>query len=180
MWTPGILDKINFHGPILCISNLDVCCLEHTTYAPHIHKMNSSSGGSGSGCGGSFSGGGSGSNDPVEVVRPKVVTVKHPESNKPKPTAKKGKALQADVDVTKELQRCRDENIKRLDLSKSSITIIPQSVKECTHLVEFYLYGNKIASLPPEIGCVCELKISRLRGGIYTCIRIAAVDAGYI
>lgn len=102
-----------------------------------------------------------GSNDnseAVAVVRPKVVTVKHPESNKPKPTAKKGKAIQADVDVTKELQRCRDENIKRLDLSKSSITVIPQTIRECTHLCELYLYGNKITSLPPEIGCLANLK----------------------
>lgn len=42
-------------------------------------------------------------------TRPKMVTVKHPESNKPKPTTKKSKPIQADQDVIKALQRCRDE-----------------------------------------------------------------------
>lgn len=43
-------------------------------------------------------------------TRPKMVTVKHPESNKPKPTTKKiVKNIQADQDVIKALQRCRDE-----------------------------------------------------------------------
>lgn len=47
-------------------------------------------------------------NMPPET-RPKMVTVKHPESNKPKPTTKKSKPIQADQDVIKALQRCRDE-----------------------------------------------------------------------
>lgn len=70
------------------------------------------------------------------------VTVKHPENFKIKPTVKKGKGIQADVDLVKEFQRCRDESIERLDLSKSSITNIPASVKDCTSLVELYLYGE--------------------------------------
>lgn len=90
---------------------------------------------------------GSGSNpstasDMSVETRPKQVTVKHPESNKPKPTTKKTKPIQADLDVIKEFARCRDENIKVLDLSKSSITLIPPSVKDCTSLTEIYLYGE--------------------------------------
>jgi hypothetical protein len=40
-----------------------------------------------------------------------VVTVKHPESNKPKPTVKKNKPIQADLDVAKEFTRCKEEGI---------------------------------------------------------------------
>src|SRR5271156_628808 len=53
--------------------------------------------------------------------KPKVVTVKHPESNKPKPTVKKNKPIQADLDVAKEFTKCKDEQLLRLDLSKSSV-----------------------------------------------------------
>jgi len=42
-----------------------------------------------------------------------VVTVKHPESNKPKPTVKKNKPIQADLDVAKEFTRCKEEGISR-------------------------------------------------------------------
>lgn len=119
----------------------------------------SSSSYTGAGSGSSVAGGSSSSNSDMPAeIRPKMVTVKHPESNKPKPTTKKGKAIQADVDVIKEFQRCKEEGIQRLDLSKSSITIIPPSVKDCTSLIEFYLYGNKISSLPAEIGCLSNLK----------------------
>lgn len=92
-------------------------------------------------------------------VHAKQVTVKHPESKHPKPTTKKSnKPQQADLDVVKEFQRCKEENIVRLDLSKSSITVIPPSVGQCTSLVELYLYSNKISYLPPEIGCLHALK----------------------
>jgi len=53
---------------------------------------------------------------------PKTVTVKHPESNKLKPTAKKNKPIQADLDVAKEFIKCKDEGARRLDLSKSSVS----------------------------------------------------------
>lgn len=57
------------------------------------------------------------------AARPKMVTVKHPESNKPKPTVKKNKPIQADLDVAKEFIKCKDEGIRRLDLSKCSVSI---------------------------------------------------------
>lgn len=115
--------------------------------------------------------------------KPKMVTVKHPESNKPKPTVKKNKPIQADLDVSKEFGKCKEEQLLRLDLSKSSvssswgwleefislrktlkfdpslqITQIPSSVKELTHLVEFYLYGNKLVTLPAEMGSLVNLQ----------------------
>lgn len=94
----------------------------------------------------------------TDAARPKVVTVKHPESNKPKPTVKKNKPIQADLDVTKEFLRCREEGFKRLDLSKSNITLLPATVRDLTHLSELYLYGNKIATLPNEIGNLTSLQ----------------------
>jgi len=57
-----------------------------------------------------------------ETARPKMVTVKHPESNKPKPTTKRNKPIQADLDVSKEFSKCKDEGLRRLDLSKSSVS----------------------------------------------------------
>jgi hypothetical protein len=51
----------------------------------------------------------SGSLGGCDGARPKVVTVKHPESNKPKPTVKKNKPIQADLDVAKEFIRCKEE-----------------------------------------------------------------------
>lgn len=58
---------------------------------------------------------------PETSSRCKTVTVKHPESNKPKPTTKKNKPIQADLDVTKEFTKCKEDGLQRLDLSKSSV-----------------------------------------------------------
>lgn len=56
-------------------------------------------------------------------TRPKMVTVKHPESNKPKPTTKKiVKNIQADQDVIKALQRCRDEGKDKFPKNSSTIS----------------------------------------------------------
>ena len=55
--------------------------------------------------------------------RPKTVTVKVDE-NKPKPTTKKNKPIQADLDVAKEFLRCRDEGAHRLDLSKANVSSV--------------------------------------------------------
>lgn len=88
----------------------------------------------------------------------KQVTVKL-DAKQSKPTnTKKNNKSQPDVDLNKEFIRARDEGITRLNLSKNNITIIPPSIKECSHLVELYIYGNKIASLPPEIGNLTQLQ----------------------
>lgn len=88
----------------------------------------------------------------------KQVTVKL-DAKQSKPTnTKKNNKTQPDVDLHKEFTRAKDEGIVRLNLSKNNITVIPSSIKECTHLVELYLYGNKIASLPPEIGYLTQLQ----------------------
>jgi leucine-rich repeat protein SHOC2 len=88
----------------------------------------------------------------------KQVTVKL-DAKQSKPTnTKKNNKTQPDVDLHKEFTRAKDEGIVRLNLSKNNITVIPSSIKECPHLVELYLYGNKIASLPPEIGYLTQLQ----------------------
>lgn len=92
--------------------------------------------------------------------RPKQVTVTHPGTSKAKPTTTRKKhSLQADLDVEKEFQRCKDEGSTRLDLTKCSITSLPISVKDLSHLAEFYLYQNKLVTLPSEIGHLVNLQI---------------------
>lgn len=91
--------------------------------------------------------------------KPKTVTISHPGASKPKPITRKKHSLQADLDVEKEFQRCKDDGAKRLDLTKCSITNLPTSVKELSHLLEFYLYQNKLVKLPQEIGSLINLQI---------------------
>jgi Leucine rich repeat len=90
----------------------------------------------------------------------KKVTVKLGDAKQTKPTnSKKNTKSQPDVDLNKEFMRARDEGITRLNLSKNNITIVPPSIKECcSHLAELYLYGNKISSLPIEIGQLTHLQ----------------------
>ena len=92
-------------------------------------------------------------------VRPKQVMIHHPGQTKAKPATRKKTSLQADLDVDKEFQRCKDEGSTRLDLTKCSLTTLPASVKELTHLVEFYLYQNKLVTLPQEIGNLVNLQM---------------------
>ncbi|RWS23112.1 leucine-rich repeat protein soc-2-like protein, partial [Leptotrombidium deliense] len=93
------------------------------------------------------------------AVRPKQVMVTHP-GGKPKPIKPRKKhSLQADLDVEKEFQRCKEEGSTRLDLTKCSITTLPTSVKELSHLVEFYLYQNKLVTLPADIGNLVNLQM---------------------
>lgn len=88
------------------------------------------------------------------------VTVKlGSDTKQTKPTnTKKNQNSKPDVDLNKEFIKCREENLKTLNLSKNNITIIPPNIKECHSLVELYLYGNKIAILPPEIGHLTQLQ----------------------
>lgn len=88
----------------------------------------------------------------------KQVTVKLDEKQSKPTNSKKNNKTQPDVDLNKEFMRAKDEGIVRLNLSKNNITVIPPSIKECQHLVELYLYGNKIASLPTEIGYLTQLQ----------------------
>lgn len=63
----------------------------------------------------------------------------------------------SNAEVIKELNKCREENSMRLDLSKRSIHMLPTSIKELTQLAELYLYSNKLQSLPTELGCLSSL-----------------------
>lgn len=90
----------------------------------------------------------------------KQVTVKlGADTKQTKPTnTKKNNKTQPSVDLNKEFQRAKEENITRLNLSKNNITVIPPNIKDLGNLVELYLYGNKIAVLPPEIGSLTHLQ----------------------
>lgn len=63
----------------------------------------------------------------------------------------------SNAEVIKELNKCREENSTRLDLAKKSIHQLPASIKELTQITELYLYGNKLPSLPAEVGCLVNL-----------------------
>lgn len=90
----------------------------------------------------------------------KQVTVKlGSDTKQTKPTnTKKNNKTQPSVDLNKEFQRAKDENITTLNLSKNNITVVPPNIKDLANLVELYLYGNKIAVLPPEIGALTQLQ----------------------
>ena len=53
--------------------------------------------------------------------------------------------------------KIREEGQKTLDLSKSNISSLPPTLKELSHLTELYLYSNRLATLPPEIGRLVNL-----------------------
>lgn len=90
----------------------------------------------------------------------KQVTVKlGSDTKQTKPTnTKKNNKTQPSVDLNKEFQKAKDENSKTLNLSKSNITVVPSNIKDLSNLVELYLYGNKIAVLPAEIGALTHLQ----------------------
>lgn len=81
------------------------------------------------------------------AARPKQVTVTHPGASKPKPTTSRKPKMHADLDVEKEFHKCREQGTRRLDLTRSSITTLPTSIKDLTHLHELYLYQNKLVKV---------------------------------
>ncbi|QQP39192.1 Uncharacterized protein FKW44_019990, partial [Caligus rogercresseyi] len=68
-----------------------------------------------------------------------------------KKTIRPGNAS-SNLDLNRELGKCKEEERNRLDLSKWNITLLPPSLKELTSLNELYLYSNRLATLPNEIG----------------------------
>ncbi|GAV09646.1 hypothetical protein RvY_19150 [Ramazzottius varieornatus] len=105
-----------------------------------------------------------GSNDAHPVSRlARKVMLTLPDDSKPKPsTAKSKKSAQPAQDAFKEIARCKEEKLIRLDLTKSNITSVPPSIKELGHLTELYLYGNKLTAVPLEIGELSSLQVLAL------------------
>lgn len=91
-------------------------------------------------------------------IKPKQVFVKETDNSRPKPTSRKKYSAQSGNDAEKLIQNCIQDGSKRLDLTKGSLTVLPPSVKDLTHLTEFYLYKNKLTCLPNEIGNLVNLK----------------------
>ena len=60
------------------------------------------------------------------------------------------------LDLPREFARCKEENRTRLDLAKSNISHVPASIKELNQLTELYLYSNRLAVLPNEVGCLVK------------------------
>uniref|UniRef100_A0A8C4QHQ8 Disease resistance R13L4/SHOC-2-like LRR domain-containing protein n=1 Tax=Eptatretus burgeri TaxID=7764 RepID=A0A8C4QHQ8_EPTBU len=74
-----------------------------------------------------------------------------------RPNSQMTRKKPSNMEVMKELAKCKEQNSTRLDLAKRSITALPPSIKELTQLTELYLYGNKLPTLPDEIGCLVNL-----------------------
>ena len=79
------------------------------------------------------------------------------ENGKWKEAPKKKRNPSANLDVPRAFLCNREEGQKTLDLSKSNISSLPPTLKELSHLTELYLYSNRLATLPPEIGRLVNL-----------------------
>ncbi len=51
------------------------------------------------------------------------------------------------------------KQLKLIDLSRNQIALLPESLGECTSLVEFLLVGNKLQGLPLSIGQLSKLEV---------------------
>ncbi|VDP47677.1 unnamed protein product [Schistosoma curassoni] len=101
-----------------------------------------------------------GSSSPFDPKKVKV-TVQRPGDQKAYqcgPHLRKTK--KTDSDAIKEINRCREENTTRLDLTKGQLHFLPPSIRDVAHhLKELYLYCNKLVNLPNEIGTLFALEI---------------------
>lgn len=82
-----------------------------------------------------------------------------PGQAKAKPASRKKPFVSSSIDIEKKLSKCREENAKSLDLTKSNLTSLPISIRDLTNLTELYLYQNKLVSLPSELGSLVNLEI---------------------
>ena len=46
--------------------------------------------------------------------------------------------------------------------------MLPASLRDLTHLTELYLYSNRLATLPPEVGCLVNLSTLGLSENVIT------------
>lgn len=75
----------------------------------------------------------------------------------------------SNMDLSREFSKCREEGKTRLDLSKSNINTLPPSIKEVAPaLTELYLYSNRLATLPTEIGQLTSLTTLALSENVIT------------
>ena len=70
--------------------------------------------------------------------------------------ANKRSAVTTSLDLPRQFSKCKEDNKRVLDLSKSNISQLPASIKELTQLTELYIYSNRLAVLPSEIGCLTK------------------------
>ena len=71
-------------------------------------------------------------------------------------TSNKKSIPTANLDLAREFSKCKENCSKGLDLSRSNISVIPSTIKDLSHLVELYLYSNRLATLPVEIGSLVK------------------------
>lgn len=69
-----------------------------------------------------------------------------PGASKPKPASRKKPSIQADLDVAKELSRCRDEGVTRLDLSRSNVRAFHLPTKHIPAMPCVALNGERVTA----------------------------------
>ena len=55
-------------------------------------------------------------------------------------------------DIQKALTKVKDNSEPRLYFAKANLSAVPSSIKDLNSLTEIYLYSNRLATLPNEIG----------------------------
>lgn len=60
-------------------------------------------------------------------------------------------------EVQKKMNKCKEDQLQRLDLSKLDMQSLPSSIKDLTQLTELFLYKNKLSKIPEELGCLVNL-----------------------
>merc|ERR1719270_344683 len=81
---------------------------------------------------------------------------------------KKKRIPSANLDLPRAFLNCKETGETVLDLSRSNISVLPATLRDLTHLKELYLYSNRLATLPPEIGCLVNLSTLSLSENVIT------------
>ncbi|CAK8688233.1 unnamed protein product [Clavelina lepadiformis] len=77
-------------------------------------------------------------------------------TKKPSKNKKQNKAMAHEVQ--KKINRCKEMQEKRLDLSKLDLVALPTTIKDMPQLTELYLYKNKLTKVPDELGSLNHLQ----------------------
>ena len=108
---------------------------------------------------GTKSNGEQGSSSPgTQKKSPGRVTISLPDEEKSKKVKRAPTKGAPGSDIKKKIQKCKDDKSTRLDLAKMDIAVLPSAIKDVPNLEELYLYGNRLETVPGEIGHLHHLK----------------------
>uniref|UniRef100_H2Y1A8 Disease resistance R13L4/SHOC-2-like LRR domain-containing protein n=3 Tax=Ciona intestinalis TaxID=7719 RepID=H2Y1A8_CIOIN len=102
-------------------------------------------------------------NDGTEqVVPPKKKSVQYPDQHSTKSGKQKKHSKAMAHEMQKRVSKCKDNQDTRLDLSQLDLTSLSTTIKNMTQLCEIFLYQNKLAKVPDELGQLVNLTILAL------------------